>query len=109
HADVGGASAGSMGLSREIYQEGVRIPPVLLMRAGDMQRDLLNFILANVRTPDEREGDLGAQIAACHTGERRLQELCERYGTARVHRASHELQTYAEQMTRALLARISPG
>jgi N-methylhydantoinase B len=109
HADVGGAAAGSMGLSREIYQEGVRIPPVLLMRAGDMQRDLLNFILANVRTPDEREGDLGAQIAACHTGERRLQELCERYGTARVHRASHELQTYAEQMTRALLARISPG
>src|SRR6185312_11242355 len=109
HADVGGASAGSMGLSREIYQEGIRIPPVLLMRAGEMQRDLLNFLLANVRTPEEREGDLGAQIAACRTGILRLQELCERYGLARVHRATDELQNYAEQMTRALLAGISAG
>src|SRR5579864_8082452 len=59
HADVGGAAAGSMGLSREIYQEGLRIPPVLLMRSGQMQRDILQIVLANVRTPQEREGDLG--------------------------------------------------
>ena len=109
HADVGGAAAGSMGLSRDIYQEGLRIPPVLLVRAGSTQRDVLNMVLANVRTPEEREGDLGAQIASCNTGARRLGELCERYGLARVQRAADELQEYAEQMTRALLASLPAG
>ena len=109
HADVGGAAAGSMGLSREIYQEGLRIPPVFLMRGGEMQRDVLNMVLANVRTPEEREGDLGAQIAACNTGARRLVEICGRYGLARVQRATEELQIYAEQMTRALLDSLPEG
>src|SRR5262249_10040997 len=68
HADVGGMYPGSMGLCREIYQEGLRIPPVRIMRSGKMERDVLEMLLNNVRTPDEREGDLGAQIAACHTG-----------------------------------------
>src|SRR6202050_2177741 len=63
HADVGGAYAGSMGLCREIYQEGIRIPPVKIMRGGAMQSDVLSLLLNNVRTPEEREGDLGAQIA----------------------------------------------
>src|SRR5215469_9268723 len=62
HADVGGAYPGSMGLCREIYQEGVRIPPVKLMRAGVIDRDVLAMLLNNVRTPEEREGDLGAQV-----------------------------------------------
>jgi N-methylhydantoinase B len=109
HADVGGAAAGSMGLSREIYQEGLRIPPVLLLRGGKMQRDVLQVVLANVRTPEEREGDLGAQIAACSTGARRLAEICERYGLSRVQRATSELQDYAEQMTRALLGTLPTG
>lgn len=72
HADVGGAYPGSMGLCREIYQEGLRIPPVAIMRSGVMQADVLALLLNNVRTPEEREGDLGAQIAACHTGTERL-------------------------------------
>lgn len=109
HADVGGAFAGSMGLSREIYQEGLRIPPVLLVRGGKLQPDVTQLVLANVRTPQEREGDLGAQIASCNTGIRRLEEICSRYGIARVHRATEELQQYAEQMTRALLARLPAG
>src|SRR5947207_2557719 len=109
HADIGGAAAGSMGLSREIYQEGLRIPPVFLVRGGTMQRDVLQMVLANVRTPEEREGDLGAQIAACNTGARRLQEVCDRYGLSRMHRASEELQDYAEQMTRSLLEGVPPG
>jgi len=109
HADVGGAAAGSMGLSRDIHQEGLRIPPVLLMRAGMTQRDVLNIVLANVRTPEEREGDLGAQIASCNTGARRLAELCKRYSLARVQRAADELQEYAEQMTRVLLASLPAG
>ena len=75
HADVGGAYPGSMGLCREIYQEGVRIPPVKLMREGVTDRDVLEMLLNNVRTPEEREGDLGAQIAACHTGAERLREI----------------------------------
>ena len=109
HADVGGAAAGSMGLSREIYQEGLRIPPVFFVRRGELQRDVLQMVLANVRTPDEREGDLGAQIAACNTGARRLAEVCRRYGVPRVHRAMGELQEYAERMTRTLLKGIPPG
>ena len=64
-----------MGLSEEIYQEGLRIPPVLLVREGAVQRDALALLLANVRTPAEREGDLMAQVAACRLGERRLREL----------------------------------
>src|SRR5205823_4583397 len=57
HADVGGMSPGSMPLAREIYQEGIRIPPILIRRGGVMDRDLLRLLLANVRTPVEREGD----------------------------------------------------
>ena len=109
HADIGGAFAGSMGLCREIYQEGVRIPPVKLMHRGEMDRDLLALILNNVRTPREREGDLGAQIAACHTGATRLKEVCGRYGLPRVRRAAAELLDYSERMMHAFLALVPPG
>src|SRR4051812_13099595 len=109
HADVGGAYAGSMGLCREIYQEGVRIPPVKLVAAGAMQRDVLSLLLNNVRTPAEREGDLGAQLAACHTGAVRLQEVTVRYGLARVNAAMQALLDYSERMMRAFLANVPPG
>jgi N-methylhydantoinase B len=109
HADVGGAYPGSMGLCREIYQEGFRIPPVKIMRAGRMQADVLALLLNNVRTPQEREGDLGAQIAACHTGNERLREVCNRYGTARVKRAARELFDYSEEMMRSFLGRVPRG
>jgi N-methylhydantoinase B len=109
HADVGGAYPGSMGLCREIYQEGVRIPPVKLMRAGKVDRDVLAMLLNNVRTPEEREGDLGAQVAACHTGAQRLQEICERYGVERARRASAELLDYSEELMRAFLERVPRG
>jgi N-methylhydantoinase B len=109
HADVGGAYAGSMGLCREIYQEGVRIPPVKLVRAGTMDRDVLAMLLNNVRTPEEREGDLGAQIAACHTGAERLREVCSRYGVDRTKRAAAELLEYSEELMRAFLRHVPPG
>jgi N-methylhydantoinase B len=109
HADVGGTFAGSMGLCSEIYQEGFRIPPVKLVRGGKMDRDLLALLLANVRTPREREGDLSAQIAACHTGEVRLREVCKRYGLPRVTRAAVGLLDYSEQMMQALLATLPVG
>ena len=109
HADVGGAFAGSMGLCREIYQEGFRIPPVKIMRSGAIERDVLALLLNNVRTPEEREGDLGAQIAACHTGAERLREICLRYGVDQAKRAANDLLEYSEELTRAFLMRIPPG
>jgi N-methylhydantoinase B len=109
HADVGGAYPGSMGLCREIYQEGLRIPPVRIMRAGVMERDVRALLMNNVRTPNEREGDLGAQIAACHTGAARLGEVCARYGLERAQSASRALLDYSERMMRAFLTRVPPG
>ena len=109
HADVGGTYAGSMGLCREIYQEGFRIPPVKLMRAGVMEQDVLALLLNNVRTPEEREGDLGAQLAACHTGAERLREVCARHGIDRTTRAAQELLEYSEKLMRGFLVRVPQG
>jgi N-methylhydantoinase B len=109
HADVGGTYPGSMGPCREIYQEGLRIPPVKIMRGGKLIADVLALLLNNVRTPEEREGDLGAQIAACQTGAQRLREICARYGIARAKQAAADLLVYSEEMMRAFLRTIPPG
>ncbi len=109
HADVGGTYPGSMGPCREIYQEGFRIPPVKIMRAGKIVPDVLALLLNNVRTPEEREGDLGAQIAACQTGAQRLGELCTRYGLARTQKAAADLLDYSEELMRTFLASMPPG
>lgn len=109
HADVGGMSPGSMPLAREIYQEGLRIPPVLLMRAGEVQADVMNLILSNVRTPDERQGDLLAQTMANRRGGERLCEIVARYGTARTHRNAAALLDYSERVTRNMLRGIPDG
>jgi N-methylhydantoinase B/oxoprolinase/acetone carboxylase alpha subunit len=109
HADVGGMSPGSMPLAREIYQEGLRIPPVLLMRGGKVCGDVMQLILANVRTPDEREGDLLAQVMAARRGEARLREISKRYGLARVKRSAALLLDYTERVTRAMLREIPAG
>src|SRR5215468_6260127 len=74
HADVGGMTAGSMPLARELYQEGLIVPPVRLVRGGVLDRDVFALLLANVRTPQEREGDITAQLAANRIGARRLVE-----------------------------------
>jgi N-methylhydantoinase B len=109
HADVGGMYPGSMGPCREIYQEGLRIPPVKIMRGGKIVADVLALLLNNVRTPEEREGDLGAQIAACETGAQRLREVCSRYGIARAKKAAANLLVYSEKLMRAFLQTIPPG
>jgi N-methylhydantoinase B len=109
NSDVGGTYPGSMGLCREIYQEGLRIPPVRLVREGTMDGDVLALLLNNVRTPEEREGDLGAQIAACHTGADRLREICLRYGLDRVRRAGRELLEYSERLMRSFLQQVPEG
>ena len=109
HADVGGMSPGSMPLAREIYQEGLRIPPILLARAGRFDRDLLGLILANVRTPVEREGDLLAQCMAIRRGEQRLLELVAKRGLPAVRGNMAALKEYSERMMRAAIRRLPPG
>ena len=109
HADVGGMSPGSMPLAREIYQEGIRLPPILIQRAGAIDGDLLRMILANVRTPEEREGDLRAQLMSIKRGEVRLHELVTKYGAPRVAKNMRALQDYSERMMRAAIAKLRPG
>jgi N-methylhydantoinase B len=109
HADVGGMSPGSMPLAREIYQEGLRIPPSLLVRGGRLDEDLLRLILANVRTPEERRGDLLAQCMAIRRGQTRLAEIAARYGIETVNHNMRALQDYSERMMRAALAALPAG
>jgi N-methylhydantoinase B len=109
HADVGGAQPGSMGLARDVYQEGLRIPPTKLAARGQMRRDVLEMILANVRTPVEREGDLTAQVAACRLGAQRLEEMVARYGPAEVRAYCGHLLDYSARMMRATLRAIPAG
>lgn len=109
HSDVGGSTPGSMPLAREIFEEGLRIPPVRLYREGQRNEDLWRTILANVRTPVERAGDLDAQIAALHTGATRLLEIVERRGADRALAAMDELIAYADRLVAAGLSRVPDG
>jgi len=109
HADVGGMYPGSMGLCREIAQEGIRIPPVKLLRAGKIDAQLLAIILANVRTPREREGDLTAQLGACSIGAARMLELVRRFGHARLMRGVRAMIDGSERMMRNVLSTLPSG
>jgi len=109
HADVGGRFAGSMGPAEEIYQEGIRIPPVRIVRGGKLDREVLSLILLNVRTPREREGDLDAQIGSCRVGERRILEIAAKYGESRLHELIEELLDYSERLVRAQLRLMPAG
>ena len=104
HADVGGMEPASMPAdSHELYQEGLVLPPVRL------SEDLLAVLLANSRNPDERRGDLRAQIAAQRLAERRVAELCERRGRERVASAMDQLYAYSERVVRASIAALEDG
>ena len=109
HSDVGGMSPGSMPLSREVFQEGLIIPPIRLVSRGVIVSDVLALILNNVRTPEEREGDLTAQIAANRTGESRLLALVARYGNKKIAHYAAATQNYAERILRGTIERIPDG
>lgn len=109
HADVGGMSPGSMPMAQEIYQEGIRIPPILLVRRGKVDQELLRLILANVRTPVEREGDILAQWMSLKRGEHRLRELEARYGLRKADTLATELLDYSERMMRASIRKLPEG
>ena len=109
HADIGGMAPGSMPLASEIYQEGLRLPPVHLVRGGRMADDVLDLFLANTRVAEERRGDLLAQVAALRVGAARLTELMRGSGAAHAQRAMRALQDYSERLMRATLAALPAG
>ena len=109
HADVGGMTPGSMPIAQEIIQEGLIIPPVKLFSKGRRNDALWDLILANVRTPNERSGDLWAQIAANKRGIHRLQEMDREYGSGSISTYMQALLEYTEIMTRKLLADLPDG
>ena len=109
HSDVGGMSPGSMPLAREVFQEGLILPPIKLVKRGNIDPEILALILANVRTPDEREGDLTAQIAANRVGATRLLDIVRRYGHKRTAHYAALTQDYAERVLRHTIRSIPDG
>jgi len=106
HADIGGMSPGSMPMSRELYQEGVIIPPIKLAKKGIVNQEVLELFYRNVRTPWERRGDMDAQMAAARIGERRLHEIIARYGSHTVQAHAEALLAYSAQLTRVALSQL---
>lgn len=110
HVDVGGITPGSMAAhATEIFQEGIRIPPVRLFREGTLDEELLSLLLTNIRTADKTRGDLMAQVSANRLGARRILELVDEWGTTGFDRSCRALVDYAERRTRAAIAALPDG
>jgi len=109
HADVGGMSSGSMPLSTSLFQEGIIIPPLKLVERGTIDRKMMSFLLNNVRTPKEREGDFAAQIMSNVTGIKRTQELIEKASLKTVDHYAKKLMDYAERVTKHTIEKIPDG
>lgn len=107
--DVGSATPGSYGAVTEIYGEGLRLPPVRLYREGRIDAGVEAIIFANVRTPEERRGDLAAQVAANRRAALRLAALAEKYGARTLRTTMQEVQDYSERMMRAALVALPDG
>ena len=109
HADIGGATPGSMGLATDIYGEGLRIPPIRLVRAGDVDHDVMRLLLANVRGNTERRGDFEAQIGSLHTGAGRLLEIVARRGERETREYARQLIDYSARIMRQAISTIPDG
>ncbi len=109
HADIGGMVPGSLFVGTEIFQEGLIIPPVKLLRRGRLQKDLLSLLCRNVRTPEERLGDLQAQISANRVGEKAFLRILQAYGPEIVQQRIEECIQYAERSLRSQLAQLPSG
>ena len=109
HADIGGATPGSMGLATDVYGEGVRIPPIRIVRGGETCEDVMKLILNNVRSSDERRADFAAQIGSLKTGEMRLLEIVARRGEREVSDYAQHLIAYSSRMMRRAISAIPDG
>ncbi len=109
HADVGGKSPGSMPLARDLRDEGVIIPPTYLCRGGNLDEALLDDLVGRMRVPEERRGDLSAQLAALHRGQARLPELSARYGLDKLLDMSRALLDYSQRAMENLISTIPDG
>src|SRR5678815_5657684 len=109
HADIGGATPGSMGLATDIYGEGIRIPPIRLVRKGMLDADTMRLLLANVRGNVERRGDFDAQIGSLKTGSTRLLEIIERRGEKEAAAYAAQLIDYSARLMRHTIASIPDG
>jgi N-methylhydantoinase B len=109
HVDVGGGAPASIGAFRELFQEGVIIPPIKLVHGGQVAQDVFDLVLAQIRSKHETAGDFRAQIAANHTGARRLVALLDRLGPDVVGSYIEELLAYTERRTRAEIGRLPQG
>ncbi len=109
HADIGGATPGSMGMATDIYGEGLRIPPVHLVRGGAPCEEMLKLLLANVRAADERRADFEAQVGSLQTGMARLLEIVERRGAREAITYATHLIEYSARIMRRTIAAIPDG
>jgi N-methylhydantoinase B len=111
HQDLGGMEPGGMASkATEIYQEGLRIPPLKFMNKNKINNDLLQIMLSNVRTPrDHFEGDLKAQLAGCHIIQNRFLELIDKYGLEKIDTYINALLDYSEHLTRKEIKQFPPG
>ncbi|HEY2972319.1 MAG TPA: hydantoinase B/oxoprolinase family protein [Pyrinomonadaceae bacterium] len=109
HADIGGATPGSMGMATDIYGEGLCIPPIRLVRNGELDEDLMRLVLANVRSHAERRGDFQAQIGSLKTGATRLLEIVERRGEPETAEYATHLIEYSARLMRHAIASIPDG
>src|SRR5687767_6624989 len=109
HADIGGATPGSMGLATDIYGEGIRIPPIRIVRGGMVDSDTMRLLLANVRGNVERRGDFDAQIGSLKTGTTRLLEIVERRGEREATEYAAQLINYSARLMRHTIASIPDG
>jgi len=109
HADIGGATPGSMGLATDVYGEGVRIPPIKIVRGGEICVDVMKLILANVRSNQERRADFEAQIGSLKTGVTRLLEIVERRGKKEATDYASHLISYSARVMRYVINGIPDG
>ncbi|MBA3321307.1 MAG: hydantoinase B/oxoprolinase family protein, partial [Pyrinomonadaceae bacterium] len=109
HADIGGASPGSMGVATDVYGEGLRIPPIHLVRGGEIVADVMRLLLANVRGAEERRADFEAQIGSLKTGAARLSEIVERAGATEAREYAGHLINYSSRMMRAVIRHLPDG
>ncbi|OYW58258.1 MAG: methylhydantoinase, partial [Bosea sp. 12-68-7] len=110
HVDIGGGAAGSyLATAVEVFQEGIRIPPLFLARGGVLNDGVFEMLLHNVRQPDETRGDLKAQIAALGIGEAAVARIARKYGAGNLAAAMAQIQDSSERMVRAALAALPDG